>query len=123
MKLLLRTAAILAAALLVVAGLFAFRQTSLGQSLASSGHNRGGYSQEGAAPPELAAQPDSARAAAGVAGRGGPERHGPSLFAAAELLKNLAIVAVSVTLIALGTWMMQRGRRDRPAPPKPLAEG
>lgn len=122
MKTVLRTLAILAAALLVVAGLLAFRQSSYGQSLASAGHDRGRFSEEGRAPPDVAAQQRDAAAPSGIAGRGGPESHGPNLFAVVELLKNLAIVAVSVTLIALGSWMLRRGRRDdpRPVPPEPL---
>lgn len=111
MKTLFRTLAILAAALLVVAGLLAFRETSYGQSLATAGHDRGGYSwQTGDASAPAAGQSPS-----GFRDRG-PESHGPSLFAAVELLKNLAIIAVSITLIALGSWMIQRGRRDQLPP-------
>lgn len=123
MNTLLRTLAILAAALLVVAGLFAFRQTSYGQSLASTGHDRGGFSQAAGASPEQAAGAGSDATSAGVAGSSRSGSHGFNRFAAVELLKNLAIVAVSVTLITLGTWMVQRGRRDGPAPHEPLAEG
>jgi hypothetical protein len=118
MKTLLRTLVILAAALLVVAALFAFRQTSYGQSLASAGHDRGGWSQEAGSPGTTTS---SRPPPTGFGERGG-ESHGPNLFAAVELLKNLAIVAVSVTLIALGAWMVRRGRREkqRPLPPEPL---
>jgi hypothetical protein len=107
MKTVFRTLIILAAALAVVAGLSAFAQSSLGQSFASaSGHEVG-------PPPGLA---DGS--AAGQRPEGG-EGHGPSLFGLVEVGKNLAIIAVSVTLVALGARMLARGRRDEPRPPTP----
>ncbi len=48
----------------------------------------------------------------GLAGHG-PENHGPSLFGAVEMLKNLAIIAVSIALIVPGTWLVQQARCNR----------
>jgi hypothetical protein len=109
MKTVFRTLIILVAALAVVASLNAFAQSSLGQSLASAGAS----GHQGGPPPGLA---DGS--AAGERPEGG-EGHGPSLFGLVEVGKNLAIIAVSVTLVALGARMLARGRRDEPRPPTP----
>ena len=112
MKIVLRTLAILAAALLVVAGLTAFGQSSFGQALVTTGP--GGMERE--APPALADQASdgSATSLPSAERRGGGEGHGPSLFGLVEVGKNLAIIAVSVTLIALGARLLRSGRRDEP---------
>lgn len=111
MKIVLRTLAILAAALLVVAGLTAFGQSSYGQALVSAGP--GGMERQ--APPALADQAsDGFTTSLPSAERRGGEGHGPSLFGLVEVGKNLAIIAVSVTLIALGARLLRFGRRDEP---------
>lgn len=45
--------------------------------------------------------------------RHGPENHGPSLFGAVEMLKSLAIIAVSIALIVLETRLVQQARCSR----------
>jgi hypothetical protein len=107
MKRFFRTLVILAAALVVVGGLYAFRQSSLGQSLVSAGSGAG---VERGGPPSGFSE----GAPAGLEGGGGHEGHGPSLMGLVTVGKNLAIIAVSVTLIALGARMLQPGQRGRP---------
>jgi hypothetical protein len=118
MKILFRTLAILAAALLVVAGLYAFAQSPAGTALRSTGERHGGA-------PGAGFEARSFEGASGAAGRpegfesreGHGHGHGPSLFGLVEVAKNFAIVAVSVALIALGARAVQLGRRDRPNQP------
>ncbi|MCX7791977.1 MAG: hypothetical protein N2378_15165 [Chloroflexaceae bacterium] len=124
MKTVFRIVAILASALLVVAGLLAFRETGPGQALASARPERDHFSREHSPPPDMATRPHRGQAPfdtrSGPAGHG-PENHGPSLSGAVEMLKNLAIIAVGITLVALGIWLVQRTRRGQSgsAPPEP----
>ncbi len=122
MKTVFRIVAILASALLVVAGLLAFRETGPGQALASARPERDHFSQEHSSSSALATRPRRGQAQfdtrSGHAGHG-PENHDPSLFGAVEMLKNLAIIAVSITLIALGAWLVQRARRGQPGSTPP----
>jgi sulfite exporter TauE/SafE len=127
MKTVLRIVAILASALLVVAGLLVFRGTAPAQALASARPERDHFSQEHSAPPAMATRPRRGQALfdtrSGLAGHG-PENHGPSLFGAVEMLKNLAIIAVGIVLIVLGTWLVQRARCGRPrSTPPELRQG
>jgi hypothetical protein len=100
-----------------------FRQSSYGQALASSAHDQGAFSQTGVTAPGATAEIESSgvtsATASGVpasfSGRG-PESHGPNLFAGVELLKNLAIIAASVMLVAAGTKMLRGGRRNETSP-------
>jgi hypothetical protein len=119
MKILLRTLIILAAALVVVGGLYAFAQSPAGQAMRAAGP--GGH--EGGPPAGFESRRFEGAPGAGFPGgerpggfdghegRGG---HGPSLLGLVEVGKNLAIVAVSVILVALGARLLQLGRRDRP---------
>ncbi len=125
MKIVFRTLAILAAALVVVAGVYAFGASSFAQGLRASGPGRGGFARDGGPPPAFAApgQPDGPpvgfghREHGGAAGRGEHEGHGPSLSGLSEIGKNLAIVAGIITLIALGARLFRldrrKGREDR----------
>lgn len=113
MKTVFRIVAILASALLVVAGLLAFRGTGPAQALASARPERDHFSQEYSALPAIATRPRRGQAPfdthSGLAGHG-PKNHGPSLFGAVEMLKSLAIIAVSIALIVLGTRLAQQAR-------------
>ncbi len=121
MKIIVRTLIILGAALVVVAGLTAFAQSSAGQALRSAevgghGPRHAGGGHEG----DFAGSPSAEgtngipffgdERPAGFAGRGEHGDSGPSLFGLVEVAKNLAIVAVSVILIVVGGRMLRLGR-------------
>ncbi|NJN19858.1 MAG: hypothetical protein HC822_28285 [Oscillochloris sp.] len=109
MKIVLRTLIILAAALVVVGGLSVFAQTSFGRNMAVAGSDR----HEGGRPEGFAGREGffTSDRADGFAGHEHSE-HGPSLFGLVEVAKNLAIVAVSVILIALGTRLLRLDNRN-----------
>lgn len=108
----LRTLIILAAALAVAGGLYAFARSPLAQPLLGAGRGGPAAGFEGA----REGFPGRERPAGheGHEGHGGHGGHGPSLLGLVEVGKNLAIVAVSVALVALGARLLQLGRRDRP---------
>jgi hypothetical protein len=82
----------------VVAGMFAFRQTSLAQSF---GERRPGFERaEGAAVDRGAPPADGARAGFARGGERG-ERRGAGLFGVGELLKSLAMMGVITLLVVL----------------------
>lgn len=113
MKLLVRTLIILAAAGLISGITFAVAGSSYAQALFPAGPRRGEFA--GARPPEAAsgATADGTSSATPRAGEVGREGGGrPGGFAAVELLKNLAIVAVIVALAA----PIQRLARRRTKP-------
>ena len=99
MRIIVRTIVILLAAGLVVAATLA-----LGGSSADAGRSQpSGIARERAAPPD----------GAFAEGRGRGERGG-GLFAAGELLKSLAIIAVIVAVVApLSRWLGNRRRQLR----------
>lgn len=141
MKLVLRITMILLAALLVVGGLLALRQSSVGQMLLDraafrqggpaagfEGRGSGRGRPEGfpALPPAgfEAQRPEGFLdlRAAGFEGRDGQHNQGPSLLGLAEVGKNLGLMAIAGSLIATGVWLVQRGRRERPQPEQGVAQ-
>jgi len=117
MKIVFRTLAILVAALVVVAGVYAFSASGLAQGLRAGGPGRGDVAREGGRPPAFAApeQPDGPPAGhrehGGFAGHGEHEGHSPGLSGLIEVGKNLAIVTGIITLIALGARLLRLDRR------------
>ena len=101
MKLLARLAILLALALIVVGGLLALNQSDWASSLTPAGPDRAAMTQtegggefpaefDGSAPPE----------------RG--EQGAPGGLIVMELVKNLIIMAVIVTVVGGFTWLWQR---------------
>lgn len=129
MKTLLRTLAILAAALVVVGALFAFSQSGSAQALRSEGRGHGHFDRERSEqsmPGESTmpfSRPERGQARGEFGERGGHESHGPSLFGFAEVIKNLAIIAVSVLLIVLGSRLLGPGKRATPPRRPPPVTG
>lgn len=118
MKIVARTLAILAAALLVVGATYVY---------ASSGSAAGFEERGGFGRPQIGEQGRPG----GFDGAGFPERGGhgrdggPSLFGIGEVIKNFAIIGVIVAIVSLATRLLPR----RPAgsgsrrPPGPTTAG
>ena len=115
MKIISRTLAILAAALLVCGAAYALAQSS---GTTSSFPERGGFERRG----QLEGGPPL-----GQGGFGGPERgpfpgdfgreRGMSLFGAVEVFRNLAIIAVIIAIAAPIAGRLRKRRTDKPAQP------
>lgn len=108
MKIILRTTLLLLAALLVVGGLLALRQTALGSTILGGEVSR----VEGL--PDGFAEHEEGSFRPGHGGRGEHGDHadqGPSWVGFAEVGKNLGIIAASIALVSAGTWLVQRPRK------------
>lgn len=120
MKTIFRTMAILAAALVVVGGIYLFAKSSYGQSFLSSRSEHHGPRGAGGMPPGFSERPDGAMFGEGFPdgerfeGRRGHGDRGPSIFGIGEAIKNLVIIAICVTLFVLGGRLLQGGQRDKP---------
>lgn len=114
MKLIARTLAILAAALIVVGVTFAISQTSLTQSATPSMPDRAALVQQSGA-----AQTSSTAAASSASQRHGPDgEHGGqglSLFGAIALLQNVVVVGAIVGAVSLAKWLWSKigGKSDK----------
>ena len=109
MRILRRTCAILAAAMIVAGITFGFAETSSAQTVAPTRSGQRAAAQPQAAGGTIDASTDRASSppARGIEHEG---NRSPSLFGAVEILKNLVIVAIIVALVALAT-RVTRGRR------------
>lgn len=114
MKLIGRTLIILAAALVVVGGTFAYVQSGF----AGGGRDRFAERAGGFARPANPGQPGFGPSAGrgefgrGEFGPGGRDR-GPSLFGIGEIIKDLAIIGIIVAVVTTLTGALSR-RRDQP---------
>ncbi|MEI6180561.1 MAG: hypothetical protein WCP31_07390 [Chloroflexales bacterium] len=114
MKTMLRTIAILAAALAIVGLTIAFSNTTFGQSLRMRGGEEAGRERFEQAQDDVEAQRDGER----PEGLGEREDYRPHLGGVTEVVKSLIKIAAVVVLVVLGGWILGRGRRDRPRPPR-----
>lgn len=117
MKIIFRTLAILAAAFVIVGGLYAFSQSSVGQSFTSTGTH-----VEGSSPPSTATS-SSTDGASSVAPSGSSHgSEGSSLMGLVSVGKTLGITAAVTALLALGERLLAWGRRKRShvVPPTPV---
>jgi hypothetical protein len=112
MKIIGRTLAILAAALVIVGALLAFASSSYTTGLGSGMPDRPAVVQTSTT--ETATN-GGAAAASATAGFHHAEASGASLFGIVEVLKNLIIVGVIITIVALGKRLL--GRKRQPGQP------
>lgn len=105
MKIVVRTTLLLFAALLVVGGVFALRQTALGSTMLG-----GEVSRIGGLPDGFADHDEGQFRPQGRGGHGDHAEQGPSWVGFAEVGKNLGIIAASIALVSAGTWLVQRKR-------------
>lgn len=123
MKLVLRTAVLLAAALVVTGALLAFGRTTMAERLLA---NRPGHAhvERDGPPGGFEGRPEGRPEGFGGQGRG--DRHGASLFGLGELFKNLVLIGIVVAVVTLGARLIglarTRARRDPPAPPAATGE-
>jgi hypothetical protein len=111
MRTLMRVGIILMAAMLVVVGMFAFRQTELGQSI---GQRRPGFERAEGRGFDQGAPPAGFERERAEGGRG--ERRGGGLFAAGELIKNLVVMLVITFLVVMVSYRRRAPNAPRPAP-------
>lgn len=122
MKLIARTFAILAAALVVAGLTFAVAQSSYARALFPARAGRGEFAAEG----RLRAQGAPGAPIGNAAARGGradgfgrEAARGPSVAGLGEVLKNLAIIGVIVALVVLTSRALHfRPNRNDTRPPK-----
>lgn len=112
MSIIVRTLVILAAALVVVAGMFAFRQSSLAQNLSRGPGDQ--FTQEGGQfnrePFNTSQLPSREAGGRGFERGGHAGREGGGIFGMVEVVKNAGIMAV---LIAIGALLTRTTGRKR----------
>ena len=120
MKTILRTIAILAAALAVVGLTIAFSNTTFGQALRmrGAGGEEAGHERVGPAQGDGATQGFPPRNGQRPEGLGEREGYRPHLGGVTEVAKSLIKITAVVVLVVLGGWILGWGRRDRPRPPR-----
>lgn len=109
MRVITRTLIILAAALVVVGATMAYASSGLAGGPASFERGRGGFERQPPPGSHAGGRPESGDRRAGF---GDHHEGGRGLFAAAEMVKNLVIIAAIIAVVALLS-RLTRGLRPR----------
>lgn len=118
MKTILRILAILSAALVIVGITVAFAQSSYAENLTSSMRGNG--------PPQMIFANGTATDVAltgppAGAGQGNHDQQSPNLAGGVEIIKDLAIIGVIVTVVSFALRLIPRRKpKGRAAPPRPV---